>query len=440
MRSFQISGEVMKVTREKTENSEAHLTIEVEPTELEESLQSSYLRLVKKAKIPGFRKGKAPRLIVERYLGKESLFEDALGELIPQVYEKAIKEENIEAIAQPSIEITQTDPVVLKATVPLKPTIKPGDYHQLKLTPNKVKITQDDINAAIERLRHEYATWEPVERPVELKDLAVLDVEAISENKPIIDQKGVQYQVLDNLPFPAPGFSQELVGMKINEEKEFKLKFPSDYARGELAGKEAHFKVKISEIKQEKLPQLDDEFARGVDPELENMSKLREKVTEGLETQAEEKASRDFEEKVVAAVVDIFKVEFPPILVEWEINRLMDEQLQRWQMSGGRVEDYLESIKKTEQELRQELHPLSSKRVTRSLVMEKVSSEEKIEVSDTEIEAEIKNMIGTSAEDKEKLGKFLNTPQAQQSIKRMLVRRKTVERLVEIAKGSKKKK
>ncbi len=429
----------MKVTREKTENSEAHLTIEVEPAALEESLENSYRRLVKKAKIPGFRQGKAPRSVLERYVGKERLLEDALNELIPQTYERALKEENLEAIAQPQIEITQTEPVVFKTKVPLKPTVELGGYHRLKLTQEPVKITEDNIETTIEHLQHEHATWEPVERPVELKDLATLDIKGSVEEKTFLDQQGVQYQVLSDLPFPALGFAKELVGMKINEAKEFALELPSDYPRDDLAGKKASFKVKIGEIKQEKLPGLDSDFAKGVDPGLKSMKGLRKKVAEALNAQAEAKARKDFEERVVQAVVEKSKMEFPPVMVEWEINRLMDEQLQRWQMSGGRVEQYLESIKKTEEELREALRPLAISRVESALVLEKVSSEEKIEVSDGEVEAEAKSMIEASTEDKDKMGKLVSTPQAKQSIRRVLLTRKTVEKLVEIAKSPKKK-
>jgi len=166
----------VKVTREKTENSQAFLTIEMEPAEVEESLEKSYYRLVKKANIPGFRKGKAPRAVLERHIGKENLFEDALNSLLPQAYEKAISEQEIEAVAQPHIEITQTDPLIFKAVVPLPPTIKLGDYHSVKLTPEPVELSKKDIDSAMQQLRHQRATWEPVERAVEPGDLVTLDV------------------------------------------------------------------------------------------------------------------------------------------------------------------------------------------------------------------------------------------------------------------------
>jgi len=424
----------VQVTNEKIENSQAFLTIEMEPAEVEEALERSYHRLGKRARIPGCRKGKAPRTILERYLGKESLLEDAINDLLPQAYEKAIKEQEIEAIAQPQIEVTQTDPLIFKAVVPLKPKVKLGDYKQIKVTPKPVKVTKKDVNDVIEQLRHQHATWEPVERPVDFGDLIVLDIESNIEDSPLINQKGVQYQVLHDVSFPAPGFAEQLAGMKKDEEKEFKLQFPSDYSREELAGKEAWFKVRVSEIKQEILPELDDDFAKEINPDFATLDSLREKVSSDLKLRAGEKTRVDFEERVIDAVVELSEVEFPPILVEAEINQILN---QRFQRGNQELEEYLRNINKTEEELHEELHPLATKRVTRSLVLGKVAEEEKIEVSESEIDAEIENMTKNATENRDELERVLNTPQSRQSIEQILITRKTVQRLVEIARGSK---
>jgi len=426
----------VKVTNEKTENSQAFLTIEMEPAEVEESLQKSYHRLVKKTNIPGFRKGKAPRAILEHYIGKESLLEEAIDNLLPQAYEKAIKEQEIEAIAQPHIEISQTEPLVFKAIVPLPPTIKLGDYHHITVAQEPVEVSEGDISAAIEQLRHQHATWEPVERPVQLGDLVVLDVESHIEDQPFINQKEAQYKVVNDVPFPVPGFAEQLTQMKIGGNKEFKLQFPSDYPKGELAGKEASFKVKVNEIKEEKLPELDNEFARQIAPDFKNLKSLKERVSTNLRLRAEEKAKVDFEQRVIEAVVDLTELEFPPILVELEIDQIIREQSRRWQVGASGLEEYLKSINKTGEELREELHPSATKRVTQSLVLGKIAEEEKIEVSDSEINDEIENMTKGATENKDELNKFLDTPQARQSIGQLLLTRKTVQRLVEIAESS----
>lgn len=425
----------MKVTNEKTENSQAFLTIEMEPAEVDESLEKSYQRLVQRAKIPGFRKGKAPRAILERHIGKDSLLEDALNSLAPQACEKAIKEQAIEAIAQPQIEIAQTDPVVFKAIVPLKPKIRLGDYQHIQVTPEPVEVTEDDVSAVLEQLRHQHATWQPVERPVDFGDLVVIDMKSSIEGKPFINHQGVQYQVLRDLSLPTPGFGEQLAGMKRNEEKEFKLQFPSDYPNDKLAGKESRFKVRVTETKQEILPELNDELAKEINPDFKSLDSLREKVSSDLKLRAEEKARIDFEERVIDAVADLAEIEFPPILVEVEINRILN---QRFQRGNQELEEYLRNFNKTEEELHEESHPLATKRVTRSLVLGKVVEEEKIEVDEPEIDTEIENMTKGATENKDELKKFLNTPQARQSIKQTLITRKTIQRLVEIAKDSQK--
>jgi trigger factor len=420
----------VKVSKEKIENSQAFLRIEMEPAEVEKYLEESYQYLVKRARIPGFRKGKASRQVLERHIGRESLFEEALNRLLPRAYEQAIREQGIDAFATPSIEIEQTEPVVFKATVPLKPTVKLGDYHQLRLTPEAVEVTEDNVNAVIEQLRRQHATWEPVEREVNLDDLVTLDIESQVEGKPFINQQGVQYQVLRDQSIPLPGFAEQLTGVKGGEKKEFKLKLPEDYPRAELAGKEANFKVGVSEIKQPRLPPLDDELAILVDPELKTLDLLRGKVSQNLRLRAEEKAREEFEERVIEGVVGQSQVEFPPFLVDAEIARLLDQQARWLQATGSR-------LNKSGEELEAELRPLATKRVTRSLVLEKVAEEEKIEVSDGEIDAELEKIARGVSGNKGETQKWLNSPEAHRSVEQLLSRRKTIQRLVEIAGGSK---
>ena len=422
----------MKVTKEKTENSQAFLTIEMEPDEVEESLDKSYHRLVQKTKIPGFRQGKAPRAILERHVGKDSLFEDTLDHLIPQAYEDAIKEQELETIAQPQIEVTQHDPLVFKAIVPLKPEIRLGDYKQIKLTLEPVEVTEEHITSVMDQLRHQHATWEPVERAVEFNDLVVIDVESSIESEPFINQDAAQYQVVPDTPFPAPGFSEQLVGMKKEEEKEFILQFPSDDTREEIAGKEPIFKVRVTEIKEEVLPEVNTEFAQVIDPELESVDALREKVDSELKQSAEERAKTNFEDRVIEALVDISEVEFPPILAEAEINRILE---QRFQKGRQELDEYLRLTNKTEDELLEEVRPMANSRVTRSLLLGRVIVDEKIEVTGDEIDTEIEKMMAGAAGEKSELEKLLYTAPARQSIEQTLITRKVIQQLVDIAQG-----
>lgn len=421
----------MKVNKEKEENRQAFLKIEMEPAEVEEYLKESYHRLASKTNVPGFRKGKAPRAVLERYIGKERLLEEAISRLVPKACEQAIREQELEAFGRPSVEIEQTDPVVFTATVPLKPQVSLGDYHKIRLTPEPVKVTEDDVNAVLEQLRRQHSNWGPVEREVKLDDLVTLDISGSIDGKQFTNQSAVQYEVLPGYPPTLPGFAGQLVGVKVGGEKEFKLQLAKDYPSVELAGKEAQFRVKVSEVKERRLPQLDDEFATSLDPELKTLASLRERISTNLRLRAEEKARGDFEEKLIDSVVEISQVEFPPVLVEAEIVRLLDQQARWLQASGSR-------INKSGEELREELRPLAVKRVTRSLVLERMSEAEKIGASEAEIKAELERLAPTISGNKDEVQKWLDSPQAHRSVEQVLIRRKTIQLLVEIAGDSKK--
>lgn len=423
----------MKVTREKQERSQVWLTIEMTPDEVQSSLDESYRRLVKRVRVPGFRKGKTPRAILERHIGRESLLDDAIEHLLPGAYQKAIEEQAISPIARPEIEIAQTDPLVFKAVVSLLPTVELGDYHLLRMTPDKVKVGKRDVDAVIEQLRHQKASWQPVERAVEVGDLVVMDIDGDLEGQPFLSRQGMQYQVLEETSFPAPGFSRQLVGIKPGEEKEFKLRFPEDDPASKLSGKEANFKVRISEVKEEILPELNDDLARQVDPESSGLGQLRKNIATELKSRAEHKAKDDFETRVCDEVVRLSRVEFPPIMVAAEVDRIIDEQLRRWQQS---LDNYLRMINKTEEELRKELEPVAEKRVSRSLVLGEVARAEGITASEDEISTEIENLTKDAGESQDELRKMFAQPDSRKQVGQMLVARKTVARLVEIAQSA----
>ncbi|MCH8865047.1 MAG: trigger factor [Chloroflexi bacterium] len=426
----------MKVTREKTESSQAFLTVEMEPVEVEEALKKARGRLSRKANIPGFRKGKAPRDILERHLGKDYILEDAINHLVPDAYEKAIKEQAIETIARPRIEVTQTEPVIFKAVVPLPPVVELGDYKTIKIKPEKVKITTQNVADVLENLRHQNATWESVDRAAAFKDLAVMDVESNLDGKPFLTRPGFQYRLDEDSAFPAPGFAAQLVGMKKDGEKEFTLKLPDDYPRSEMAGKEPSFKVKLIEIKEEKLPALNDDFARQVGPELANLAALRKEIETNLKLQAEKRVKVEFEEKALTAVVALSRVEFPPVLVEIEIDGMIEDQARRFQMQGGDLAAYLKSINKTAEQLHEEMHPAAEQKVARSLVLGKLSESENIVVTDLDIDTEVETILKSAGENKESMRKMLHTPPSRQSVRQYLLTRQTIDRLAAIATDS----
>jgi len=424
----------MKVSTEPVENSQVALNVEMEAVEVDEYLEKAYNRLVGKVSIPGFRKGKAPRVILEQHVGKDTLFQEALECLIPEAYEKALEEQEIEAIGQPKIELTQTEPVVFKAIVPLRPTVKLGDYKQIRLKSEPVEISDEDVDAMIEQLRHENAVLSPVDRPVEFGDIVTIAIEGESQGEPFVSRKDLVYEVSRDSRVPLPGFAEKLEGMKKGEKRSFVLSYPSDYEMQELAGKEYSFDVTISEVKEKKLPEVDEEFAKSLGRE--DLASMRERIFTNLKARGEEKARLEFEQKVVDTAVELSEVEYPPVLIDREIDRLLNEEARNFVEGARGLENYLRSINKTIDDHREELRPVASQRALRSLVLEKVAEAEKVEVSASEIDDEIEKMVKDAGEQAEEMRKLFNSSQAREPIKNFLVNRKTVERLVQIANGS----
>jgi trigger factor len=428
-------GAKLKVTKEKIENCQAYLTIEMEPAEMEDGMKHAYEHLVQRANIPGFRKGKAPRAILESTLGKGRMLEEAIDHVIPHAYEQACKEQEIEPYAQPSLEITKAEPLTFKAVVPLKPNVVLGEYQSIRMSPEPVEIKDENVNAVLEELRHQHATWEPVDRALDFNDIAVIDINSNSEEKPLIQRVGSQYPVNKDSLSPAPGFAAQIVGMKKGETKEFDLTFPADYPSNQLAGKKAHFKVTLQEIKEEKLPDLNDNLATMVSPEIKTLAALREEATKSLILRGEERARMDLEEKVINAAVEQSKIEYPPILVDLEINRIINDQARQLQMTGQGMDEYLRSINKTPEQMHEDLRPIAIRNINASLTLSKIAEQEKIVVTEEEIKNGINNMVkGIGDDKKEEMIKLLDTPQNRQSITQSLKTRKTIERLTDIAK------
>jgi trigger factor len=424
----------VKVTVDKTENRQAYLTIEMEPAEVEEGLKKAYGRLVQQYNIPGFRKGKTPRPILEQYLGKEVLMEDAVEHMAPDAYQGAVKEKELKPVARPQIEMENIEPVTYKVVVPLEPVIKLGDYHQIKMAPESIELKEEDINSAIEQLRHQYAIWEPVDRQINSRDTVTLDIESTVGNQPYINQKDAQFEVEKGSEFPLLGFSEQLIGMKKGETKEFKLSFPADYGRAELAGKEAAFKITVKEIKQEQLAEVNDEFAKKVNPEFETAEELRTKVSGNLKKIAEDKAKSDFEQKIIDELVKLSEVEYPPVMEDEEIDSLIRQQMRRWQMDDKGMDEYLKSIQKTPEQMREELRPLAVKSIKQSLALTEAAKAENIKVEQSDLQNEIETMTkDVGADRKDKLVELLTMPQSQVSIASSIATRRIVEKLVEIA-------
>jgi trigger factor len=420
----------MKVTTEKLDNCQVSLNIEAEASELEKSLGEAYHRLLSKISIPGFRKGKAPQAILEQHVGKSALLEEALKRLIPQLYEQAIKSQKIVPIAQPQIEITQNEPLVFKAVVAVKPVVKLGDYGSMRLEPEPVNIGDEQLESVITRLREEQAVLMPVDRPVQPGDFVTISIEASIDGKPFLNHNDLVYEVDGDSTFPLPGFAQQLEGMGKNNDRTFTLEVPADYEIKQFCGRECLFKVKVTEVKEKQLPEIDDQFARSCDSH--NLASLKEKVTANLRAEAEHRSRLEFRRKALEAVVNISQVDYPPILEDREISNLLEDEARH--LGYQKVEDYLQRTGRTEEELREQLRPIARKRVISTLVLDKIADEEKIEIGPSEVDNKVEEIKG-STENKEEMQRFLALPQVRESIEGSLRSEKTMNRLVQIVSG-----
>jgi trigger factor len=423
----------MKITSEKIENAQVKLNIEVDSGEVAKYMDKAYRELVEKVNVPGFRKGKTPRSVLEKHIGKDALMQEAIEHLIPDAYRKALEDENIEPIAQAEIDLVQMDPVIFNAIVPLKPEIKLGDYKTIRIDYEEPVVEDKIKDATIEQLRYQHSTLIPVERPADYDDVVIMDVEGDEHGNPIPLRKDLEYELIKDYQVPLPGFVDQIVGCNKGEEKAFTLSYPEDYEHKDLAGKEYKIKIKVNEIKHRELPELDEEFAKTIGED--SIKVLKEKINKDLQARAEQHATIEYEKKVIDKVAEISDVQYPPVIVQMETDSVVNEEARNFQDGVIGLENYLSKMNKTMEEHRKELFPESDIKVRRALVLNEVTQSENIEVSNEELEAEIDRMAKQNEQQYEEMKSFFSTPDAKNSIKQFLGRQKTMERLKQIARG-----
>jgi trigger factor len=408
------------------------LNVEAEATELDKSLEEAYHHLVNEVSIPGFRKGKAPRAVLEQHIGKKSLLEEALEHLIPQLYNQAIESQKIDPIARPEIDVTQTEPLVFKAVVSLKPEVKLGDYHGIRLdASHQIEVTDQELAAAMEEFQQRQGAWVPADRPAGLGDLITVNIQANVDGRPWLNHKDILYEMDEDSRSPVPGFVSCLVGTEKNKEKTFTLSIPDDYPIKEMRGKEGTFNVVVTETKEKQLPELSDELAKGAG--YDNLEAMKERVAADLRTKAEARNRLELKQKALDALVEISEVGYPRILEDEEIAELLRSEAQR--LGFRETADYLKRANKTEEEVKEELRPIAKRRLIQSLVLGKLAEEEKIEISPSEVDNKIEE-ITNDAGDKEKARQFFSLPQFKQSIEQSLRTQKTMDKLLEMAIGN----
>lgn len=426
----------MSAKWEKKEGNEGVLTFEVSAEDFETALDKAFKKVVKTVQVPGFRKGKMPRALFEKRFGVEALYQDAVDIVLPDAYVKAVEDTGIEPIDQPSIDIEQIErgnTLIFTAEVTVKPEVKLGDYKGLEVEEQDSTVSDEDVEKELEQLRERHAELVVKEEgTVQEGDTVVMDFEGFLDGEAFDGGKGENHSLEIGSGQFIPGFEEQLVGKEAGVETEINVTFPEDYHAEELAGKEATFKVTIHEIKSKELPELDDEFAKDVDDEVETLDALKAKLREELETEKKQNAENAKREELINKVTENAEVEIPDVMVKTELDRMMREFEQRLQMQGMTLDLYYQFSGQDEDALKEQMREDAGKRVKTNLTLEAIIKAESLEVSEEDITAELENMATMYGTDAEQLTQMLggNTD----AIKEDLLFRKAIDYLVDNSK------
>ena len=396
----------MNAKVEKLENSQVKIEITIEAEKFEEAMQKAFFRNAKHFAVPGFRKGKAPRNIVEKHYGESILYEEAFNIAAPDVYDEVIKENNIEAVASPEIDITQIGSgkdLVFTAVVTVKPEMKLGKYKGLKVAKKDYPVTDKEIDEHIKEMAEKNARIVSADKRHKLKkgDTAVIDFEGFVDGVAFEGGKAEGHSLEICSGAFIPGFEDQLVGMKIEEEKEIEVTFPEEYFSQELAGKPATFKVKLNEIKMKELPEIDDEFAKDVS-EFDTLAELKEDVKEHIQEENEKRAKFEEEEEAIKAVVDKTEVEIPRVMVDNEIDGYIKDLETRLSYQGLKLDMYLDMMGKNILDVRKEYEEKAENNVRTRLVLEEIFKVEELEVKEEDVNeklAEFAKSYGRDADE-----------------------------------------
>ncbi len=414
---------IMTANWEKQEGNKGVLTFEVSAEEFEQALDQAFKKVSKDVQIPGFRKGKIPRGIFEKRFGVEALYQDAVDIVLPSAYTKAIDETAIFPIAQPSVDIEQIErgkELVFTAEVEVKPEVKLGEYKGLEVEEESVEITDDDVEKEIENVRERHAELIVKEdEAIEDGDTAVIDFEGFQDGVPFEGGKGENHSLEIGSGQFIPGFEEQLVGKKAGDETEVTVTFPEEYHAEDLAGKEAVFNVKINEVKAKELPELDDEFAKDVDEDVESLDELKKKKREELETNKKQEVENKKREELIQKASDNVEVEIPEAMVDTEVDQMVREFEQQLQMQGMTLDMYAQFSGQDKDALKEQMREDAAKRVKTNLTLEAISEAEDIKPSDEDIKAELEKMASMYGAEVDQLVQMLggNTETLENDLK-----------------------
>ena len=381
---------------EKTKNAnEVKLEITIEAEKFENAMKKVYFQNAKYFNIPGFRKGKAPMNIVEKYYGAEIFYEDAFNDVATEYYDKALEENKIEAVSRPEVDVIQMEKgkdLIFTATVQTKPEVELGKYKGVEIKKVEYPVEDKDVEHELGHMQEHNSRLVSIDdRELQNGDIATIDFEGFVDGVAFEGGKAENHELEIGSGAFIPGFEDQLVGMKIDDEKEIKVTFPKEYFSKDLAGKEAMFKVKLHEIKKKELPELDDEFAKDVS-EFDTLDELKASIKERLQKSNEQRAKYEIEENAINAVCKNVKVDIPSGMIEMEVTHMMKDFEQRLSYQGLNMQQYLKMIGKTEEEMKKEYEPQAIEGIKSRLTLEAIIKAEKIEATEEEIKEKMEEM------------------------------------------------
>lgn len=407
----------MSVQIEKLEHNMAKLTIEVSAEEFDQAINEAYKKMKNRIQVPGFRKGKAPRKMVEKVYGPEVFYEDAANIVIPKAYDENIRDLEETIVSRPSIDVTQIElgkPFIFTAEVALKPEVTLGEYKELEVDKETVEVTDEEIDAEINKERENNSRVIDVDdRPVQNGDLIKLDYAGTIEGVPFDGGTATDYPLTIGSGSFIPGFEDQLIGVNIGEDHDVVVTFPEDYHAEELAGKTAVFACKVNSIQVKELPEVDDDFAQDVS-EFDTLEEYKADIRKNLTERKEQEAKNRKENAIVAKIVENAEMDIPQAMIDDQVDRMVDDFANRIQSQGIGIEQYMQFTGMDMGKLRSQMEPEALKRIQNSLVLEAVAKAENITISDERLDEEVAKMAESYKMEKDKLKELLGEYELEQ--------------------------
>jgi trigger factor len=419
----------LEVATKELENRQAVLTATLDEEWLDPFMKTASRRLASRVEIPGFRKGKAPHGVVVRHMGREALVREVIDDLGQAAYEAALEESGLEPIQLDDLEIAEWEPLALRMTVSLPPVVELGDYRSVPLTTEDVEVTDEDVEEALKDLQEQYAERVPVDRPAQLSDFAVLDVDGTVDDRVVLKSDAQEYELRENGDAPLAGFAEKIAGMSPGEDRSFLLSYPEEHEDEDLAGAEVSFRVHLHNLQEKRRPVVDDELAKMVGG-FETVDELRQEIKQHLYARRQAKQQDALAEEFLDALLGQAEIDSPPAFVNRELDSMLRRLAYDLQEQGFTLDGYLRTTGKSVEDLIEEFRPTAEKRVSKSLILAQLVKEEGIEVEDSDIEQEVARMTRVYGQEREVLREaLLGNEQITEEIRNRLYGRKVVQRL-----------